>query len=342
MLPNRQGTDRDHKLSSFIGGMRPNSLQSLEIIGDAGLGAETFLALNTHSESLKELKLAFESDVLHHLSLVKGCKALETIKLETMGWTELDESYSDVVAELRNWLSECQHLSELEFANFTFFNFTSAPSLTLPVLLSEKITLRKLSIDGYVVGDHRLFHEALVHQPSLRSLFLAGDSEAMVRDDIDTLVDSLSQLRELRELELRGVSDYFKDEHIIRIALSLQHLEDLYTTGLELTDNVLEGVSLLKNLTSVTFAAISSFTTDGLLEFVSHLGPGNQGIIFSVDMADPGGRLTEAEQSLVRSAFVEQAGGRFEYTLLRGKRLLRRSFSHSFAFLSLSYSYEDN
>lgn len=303
--------------------MSPNTLRSLDTIADTGLGAESLLALSSHKESLKELKLCFKTDVLSHLPLLQPCAALETVKLEDMdGWTDLDSSMPEVFSETKTWLTGCQNLAELEFVGFS-----SAPSLAIPLLSNQAIHLRKLSLNGYDTKSHRSFHRTLVHQQaSLRSLFLSGDSDGLVRDDIDTLVESLSELKALRELELRGVSDFFKDEHINRLVLSLPFLEDFYTTGLELTDNILDGVGTLQILKTVTFAAISAFSIDGLLEFVSKLGQGNQGIVFSVEMADPASRLTEEEQSIVRDAFVANAGGRFEYTLLRGKSVTLRNF----------------
>lgn len=56
------GQDRDHKFSQFISAMKPNSLRDISIIRDIGAAAETFLALNAHGSSLKELKICISDD----------------------------------------------------------------------------------------------------------------------------------------------------------------------------------------------------------------------------------------------------------------------------------------
>jgi hypothetical protein len=57
---------------------------------------------------------------------------------------------------------------------------------------------------------------------------------------------------------------------------------------------------------------------DGLLDFISRLGPGNQGIRLSVDMADTDTLLSEDELTLVRENLAEKVGGTLEYMALRG------------------------
>jgi hypothetical protein len=139
----------------------------------------------------------------------------------------------------------------------------------------------------------------------------------MFRDDLDILVDSLKQLTELRDLHLI-LPEVLRDEHLITIIADLTLLEDLYVSGLELNDIVLPHLASLPNLRTVTISGISKFTMDGLLDFVSRLGPGNQGIRLSVDMADTDTLLSEDELTLIRDNLVEKAGGTLEYMALRG------------------------
>ena len=100
---------------------------------------------------------------------------------------------------------------------------------------------------------------------------------------------------ELRELKLTGVSDFFNDERIKLILEELPLLEDLYFGGYGVTDVILPSLSKLKNLRSIGIVAISAFTADGLLEYISTLGPGNQGLQMTVDMADTDSLLTDEE-----------------------------------------------
>jgi hypothetical protein len=255
--------------------------------------------------------LSLATAALPHLSLLAGCTALETLRLEDAdGVIDLKATQHDVFSDVVAWLRECSNLH-----NLGLLNVVDAAALVLPLLTQEGITFRKLEIDTYVVRSNKLFHRALIHQrTSLRALTLSGDSDEMFRDDVDVLVDSLSALTELRELELRGVSDWLKDEHFVQIIDKLDKLEDFYISGLEVTDAVLEKAAGLRNLRSITFMVMSKFTVDGLLEFVSKLGPSNQGLVLLVGMADPGELLSEEEVQLVRDALMVKVGGRLEYT----------------------------
>jgi len=211
------------------------------------------------------------------------------------------------------WLKKCENLQQLVFPNFQ-----SGAAIATPVMLEHNIELTHLEMDNYTLKDHKKFHQALVHQQSsLRYLSLSGDTDGMFRDDLDTLVDSLKQLHQLRDLKLL-LPEVLRDEHLVTILGNLESLEDLYVSGLELNDVVLEGVAGLPNLRNVTLSGISKFTVDGLLDFVSHLGPGNSGIRLSVDMADPDTMLPEDSVTMIRECLVEKTDGTLEYMALRG------------------------
>ena len=267
--------DRDQKLAKFLSAIRPQSLKVLELIRDIGAGPETFLALNEHSKSLTELKLCTSDDALPHLSLLRGCTAIEVLEIEVdNGTINLEKTQNDVFLETIAWLRQCSSLRRL-----TFHKFLSAPSLVAPLLLEDKIKLQRLQIPDYIAKDNQLFHQALVNQKvSLRGLSLDGDTEDMVYEDVEILVDALRQLTELRELRLVLLPEVLQDEHLISIIDNLPKLEDLYVSGLEMKDGVLASLANLRNLRSVAFTGISKFTSDGLFDFIMCLGPGNQGI----------------------------------------------------------------
>jgi hypothetical protein len=256
-------------------------MRMLETIRDIGAGAETFLALSAHSESLKDLRLCVSDDSLQHLSLLRGCIGLESLRIEdTGGRINLEKTQNDVFLETIDWLRKCEDLR-----NISFTRFQSASAIITPLLLEDKIELRKIEIDSYVPRESEVFHRALTHQSSsLRVLQLLGDTDGMFRDDVDVLVDSIKQLTGLTTLKLGLVQEIFQDDHLIAIIDNLRLLEELYITGIEIRDRVLESVAHLSNLRSVTFSGISKFTTDGLLEFVSRLTPGNQGLRVLIDM----------------------------------------------------------
>ncbi|KAF2872174.1 hypothetical protein BDV95DRAFT_492405, partial [Massariosphaeria phaeospora] len=176
MIYSWHAEDRDHKFSKFIGALKPNSLKTLDIIGDINLAAESFLALTTHGESLKDLSFCVSSESLPHISLLRGCTALESLRIEDAhGTTNLEATQNDIFLETIDWLKNCEDLRSLSFTRLQ-----SAASIATPLLLQDNIKLRKLEIDSYLPQDSRLFHQALIHQRrTLMFLSLSGDTEGM-------------------------------------------------------------------------------------------------------------------------------------------------------------------
>ncbi|KAH3917938.1 hypothetical protein HBI56_178390 [Parastagonospora nodorum] len=303
----------DHKFAKFLGALRPNSLKQLHTISDIRAGAETFLALNQHGESLEDLKLCISNDSAPFLNLLAGCTALKYLRIEDYhGQVDLEATQNDVFLEVIAWLRKCQHLQHLIFPKLQ-----SGAALATPVLLEPNIRLTHVEMDNYTLKDHQNFHQALVHQQSsLKNLSLSGDTDGMFRDDLDTLVDSLKQLHELRDLKLL-LPEVLRDEHLITILGNLKALEDLYVNGLELNDDVLDSVAGLPNLRNVTLSGISKFTVDGLLEFVNKLDVGNSGIRVTIDMADPDTMLSDESVNMLRECLDQKTGGTLEYMALR-------------------------
>jgi hypothetical protein len=306
--------NNDHRFAKFLGALRPNSLRQLHTISDIRAGAETFLALNQHGESLEDLRLCISNDSAPFLGLLGGCTSLKYLRIEDyVGQVDLEATQNDVFLDVIAWLRKCTNLQHLVFPRLQ-----SGAAIATPVLLEHDIRLTHLEMDNYVLKDHKAFHQALVHQQSsLKYLSLIGETDGMFRDDLETLVDSLKQLHELRELKLL-LPEILKDDYLIAIISSLKRLEDLYVSGLELNDVVLDSVASLPNLRSVTLSGISKFTLNSLLDFVSGLGPGNSGIRVTIDMADPDTLLPEESVNVVRDCLVEKTGGILEYMALRG------------------------
>ncbi|KAA8615465.1 hypothetical protein PtrSN002B_001560 [Pyrenophora tritici-repentis] len=313
MIYTWMSVDNDQKFAKFLSSMRPNTLETLQTISDVKAGSKTFAALNNHGESLADLRLCVSTDSIPHLSLLKGCTALKTLRIEDIhGTVDLEATANGVFLETVSWLKNCTDLQRL-----SFHKLQSGAAIITPVLLQDKIKLCSLEIDSYTLKDHRTFHQALVHQKSsLNVLFLSGDTEGMFRDDLDILVDSLKQLHQLWDLHLI-LPEVLRDDHLITIIANLALLEDLYVSGLELNDVVLPHLANLPYLRTVTISGISKFTLEGLLDFISRLGPGNQGIRLSIDMADTDTLLPEEELNLVRESLMEKVGGTLEYMALR-------------------------
>lgn len=315
MIYTWKSDDSDHKFAKFLSSLPPNTLRTLQTLGDIGAAAETFLALNNHGNSLEELRLCVSNDSLPHLSLLQGCTALKTLKVEDIhGSVDLEATQHDTFIETISWLSKCESLQRLSVSKLQ-----SGAAILTPVLLEHHLKLDSLEIDSYSLKEHKTFHQALVHQhSSLKLLSLQGETDGMFRDDLDILVDSLKQLHELRDLKLI-LPEVLRDEHLITIIENLALLEDLYVSGLELNDVVLDSLASLPNLRNVTLSGISKFTTNGLLDFISRLGLGNQNIRVTIDMADPDSLLANDDLILVRDCLREKTGGVLEYMALRGK-----------------------
>ena len=310
--------DADHAIATFIDGMQPNTLTYFETISLCRLGPETCLALNHHGKSLESLKLLLTDDGLPALALLQGCTSLSTLAVaSSTGTSDLKATQNDAFLEIVEWLRSCTRLSEVSFTNFV-----SAPDLLLPVLLNKEIKLQKLQINAseggmYVVQDHRDFHQALSQQPSLRRLLLRADPDPATRDDIDALMDAFTSLRDLRELSLFRISDYFTDTHISRLAVSLPNLEELYIGGYGISDAVFDSLAGLKSLRVLTFSGITTFTEAGIMGFVNKIEDGNRGLVLAVDNADPDTVLTQESQDMIRDSFSTKLDGRFEYQPLR-------------------------
>ena len=296
--------------------MPPQSLRSLETIRDVRIGAGSFLALCNHAYALKYLTLQLKPEVIPHLSLLRSCLALEVLNLTTDETGSIDLETIDLEAfrEVTIWLTECTMLKSLIFAEFG----VSVAVMVTPLLVQNPGQLEELQVEWYHGQDNGQFHQALTYQsPSLLSLSLRGES-AQSRDEMDTMVDNLSQLTGLRHLQLREISDNFSDRHITQLAENLTELEELVIGGLGPTDEVLDSLSQLHKLRSLTLTGISRFTADALIRFVDSLGSGNSGLILNIDMADSNFPLTDKEQEEVRQLLERKVGGRLDYTFWRG------------------------
>ena len=311
------GPDADKHLGEFISGLPPQTLKEMITISECGTSTMTCTALNEHSESLKRLELCFVRDELQALPLLQGCVALDTLRFEIPSPVDLKQVLGDTFQDLVTWLEQCTNLKDVSFDEFG----EAGPVLLTPLLLNEGTHLEEISLDGksnlYAAKDARDFHLALANQKTLHTLCLRGDGDDAVRDDLDAMVDSIKQLTNLRKLDLRGVADFFGDADIISILSPLPKLEEVCIGGWSITDAVLPTVAALPKLRAMNFLAITEFSLAGLLEFVSSLGVGNDGMHLAIDNADFEHSISEEELVLVREALAKTRQGRLDYIPLR-------------------------
>jgi len=299
-------------MAGFLNALRPNTLKEFTTISSCGVSLETCVALNSHGASLRDLNVTFGPHDISALMTLGNCTSIENLSLEMPSSFDTDAFQRDIVPALSAWLSECRNLRKIAFKEFG-----AAPTVLIPILLNKAVCLEELNLDAkknyYVVHQNREFHRALGQMRTLKALYLVGNGENVRRDDIDTLVDSLINLPELRILQLRGVSELLGEDAVIRLLSSLPLLEDVYVGGYGFSDKVLEVVATLQNLRSISFYAVTSFTCQGLLDFVETLGPGNEDIYLSIYMADTQHLLSDEEQATVRDALYRKVSGRMDY-----------------------------
>lgn len=310
--------DADHALATFISEMPENTLANLETVSHCRIGPQTCRALNRHGKSLVSLKLgSLDAAGVESLGLLQSCTAIETLALSSATSSpDLKATQNDTYLEIVAWLRSCNSLQDISLSEFV-----SAPDLLLHVLQNKETKLRSLQISAkqgeYVARDHHDFHRALGEQPSLRSLMLSADPEAMVRDDVETLMSAFCSLKDLRQLRLYRISDYFTDEQIVMLTQNLTKLEDLDITGYGVSDAIWSSLAKLP-LKVVNFGGITTFTENGTLDFIQMLGDSNRGLELAISHADPDTAIEQGSLDAIRDVLAEKLDGKFEYVLLRG------------------------
>ncbi|KAF7907766.1 uncharacterized protein EAF01_005352 [Botrytis porri] len=308
--------DTDRNPASFIKGLGQNSLLSLEVLSNCRIGPSFLTALNHHSQSLKSLRLqSLNSEAIKNLNILQRCTALETLDLEDSQHTvDLEATENDVFLEVIEWLGRCEKLRDL-----VLNRIVCAPAILKQVCLRNDIRLQRLVVTGPSLVNDTEFHRAISHQTELEVLELRGGSDEVfrVRDDIDNLLTSICQLTKLKELTIMESFEYFSSNEIKRLATSLPLLEKFHFSGYGIGDEILPYLSKLHNLRDVSIAAISSFTLDGLLAYVSTLRDTNQGLVLSVMSQNSDQDLAPLELQLIREGMIAKVDGKFDFALLR-------------------------
>jgi hypothetical protein len=310
-------SDTDQTFATFVKGLRPNSLEYFEMISFSNIASLSFTSLNQHAKSLTELKLGnLHDDAILALGQLKECTALRLLVLgDNIGSLQLEATQNDIFLEIVEWLSACSSLRDL-----TLKKFYDGPAILAQVLPSPNVSLVKLSLEGYVVRRHgsAAFHTSLSEQPNLQSVWLKGDGEDALLSDLDIMVDSLCRLGNLHELVLKDVSDEFDESHIIRLALGLPLLEDFWTSGDEVSSDILSYLTRLKHLKSLTLYAMTKFSSQEIVDFIYELDLRTQrGFNLSLMASHVEYDLSEEEVGFIREILKTRLDGRFDFVLWR-------------------------
>ncbi|GKZ31735.1 hypothetical protein AbraIFM66950_000500 [Aspergillus brasiliensis] len=293
----------------FLTELRPNTLEYFEILSYSQLGPRSIRSLGLHLDSLAELKLtSLTIETIAELPSLTAAPALKVLVLTDSIPAARDENFFAVVTRVAEWICTCKSLQRLELRRFVDDSY-----LLSQVLPHEGLHLTTLSLAGYAMADSRLFHEALASQQTLENLYLRGEGSEFPPGN-NILADVISRLNNLRELELKDISDGFTTDHVAYMAHTLPRLERLWISGEFFDDTTLSAFLDLPNLQSLSIHAFSNFTADGILSFISQLGPKNRGfnlaILNAVDST-----LTEEAQNVIRETLKVSVDGTFDYGL---------------------------
>ena len=278
------------------------------------LGPRTIQALGLHINKLTELKLtSLHIDSISQLASLPTPPLLAVLVLTDSMPAGRDEEFYAVVSRLAGWIRSCKALRKLELRRFV-----DDARLLSQALDGEDLKLETLSMAGYSIESNqgRAFHITLPAQKSsLRRLYLNGMGSSMPEYN-NILFDAVGEMKNLRELELKDISDYFTNEQIISLTSHLPNLEKLWISGEDVTDEVWSAFLQLPKLRTLIIQAICEFTAQGILDFVSQLGPERQG--FSLSILNAVKDIAEEAQIVIRDVIREQLGGSFDFGLARG------------------------
>ncbi|OJJ46705.1 hypothetical protein ASPZODRAFT_132829 [Penicilliopsis zonata CBS 506.65] len=294
----------------FLNELRPHTLEYFEVLSNSQLGPRSIRGFGCHLTSLEELKLtSLGIDAIAELASLGEAPALKVLVLTDSIPTARTEKFYEIIAKLALWIRSCRSLRRLELRRFV-----DDPALLSQVLTDEGLALTTLSLAGYAMSTSRAFHEALACQKSLQYLYLRGEGNEVV-DENEALADAVGQLCNLRELELKDISDFFTSDQVMLLTLGLYELQRLWISGDYFEDSVWIAFLCLPKLQSLVIHALSEFTSTGIIDFVSQLGPGSRGMHLSILNAVT--VITEESQVVIRDILKERLDGTFDFGLAR-------------------------
>ncbi|KAL2815726.1 hypothetical protein BJX63DRAFT_389477 [Aspergillus granulosus] len=302
--------DTEAEAEELFNTLRPGSLEHFEILSFHHLGPRSIKALGTQKDSLMELKLtSLEIDTIRELPSLGAFPALEVLALSDSARTAWTEEFYETVNKVADWMRSCKKLKRLELRKFM-----DDTHLLTKVLIEHDIRLSTLSLAGYKLANSGAFLGALPLQQSLEYLYLRGEGSEDTGDN-EKLVQAVSDLTNLRELELKDVSDWFTMDHVMALTPFLPKLERLWISGEAFNDSVWDAFACLSKLKSLVIYAMSNFTADGVIEFIARLGPENRGFNLSILNAISGLNFPDETQGMIREILADSLQGSFDFGL---------------------------
>ncbi|KKK15086.1 putative DNA polymerase alpha catalytic subunit [Aspergillus rambellii] len=297
--------------------LHPNSLEYFEVLSFSHLGSRSIKALGTQRESLVELKLTYlDIEAIAELPSLSELPKLEVLALTDSMPTTWNDQFYTTIGQVADWIRSCKKLKRLDLRKFV-----DDAELLTQVLANNEIRLTSLSFAGYMLANSRGFFDAVCTHQSLEVLYLQGEGSETPEDN-EKLVQALIGLQDLRELELKDVSDWFTMDHVMTLTPFLPRLERLWISGEAFDDSVWSAFLCLQNLQSLAIYALSNFTAEGVLDFITQLGPGNRGLSLSILNAASDIYFPEEAQNLIREILATKLDGSFDFGLVQARAKL--------------------
>jgi hypothetical protein len=300
-------------IAAFFSALRPNSLQKFEVLSRNSLGEITLAALDNHAESLRVLHLrSLLPSAIRSLNLLSGCTALESllIEKEITDRSGLDVFTDVELTQVAMWISNCKALRELSFNHLR-----DALPILKHVLQAPGIRLEQLVIQDYQSSSEEITTStwsALGQQNQLELLTIASQDsslDGLILAQHPELTDSICRLSNLTTLNL--MQAYVSSAETRRIAIALPRLEELSFGGDLVDDWILEPLSMIPKLVSLSINAITAFKFDSLQNFARRLDPvANSGI--RVDLLNQWyeAKLSDEEETWLNEYFARNLNGR--------------------------------
>ncbi|KAF3019420.1 hypothetical protein E8E14_012991 [Neopestalotiopsis sp. 37M] len=309
-----QGAAADENVASFLKILPRNSLQCFEILSVNDIGVQTLRALNAHAQSLKTLTLgSLPGGVMDSLNSLASCTALEHLSLENQRHNPWQLAGNDnLLKEIVDWIGSCRNLETLKL-----IDIGDSLLIVRDVLVSPDVRLRKLDLQGFSSQDDELYAaawSALGQQETLEDLTIGGLDgmpDALVVHETPVLADSICQLSNLKELDLKRAS--IRAIELRRIVTALPQLTNLGFGGDWIDDQILESIVKLQNLNRLLVNALSVFTFDGLQTFATKLNPEqHKGIVVEINNQIGKWKFTEEEVEWLAEFFTTKLEGRID------------------------------
>ncbi|KAI2637281.1 hypothetical protein GGS21DRAFT_489057 [Xylaria nigripes] len=299
-------------MAGFFLALRPNSLRRFEVHSANGFNNVTIAALNnTHAKSLRVLHLRSLRIVPHPSGQpLSQCTSLESLLIEN----DVDRSGLNFPAEpipnqLAQWISSCKALREL-----SLIHVPEALEVLKEVLQTPEIRLEQLIVQDYESAsddDEKIIWNALGLQDRLKQLTIASQDSAPDSPILyfhPELTDSICRLSNLTALNL--MQAWVSTAEVNRFCTSLPHLEELSFGGDIVNASILEHLSTLPKLTSLSITALTAFRFHQIRRFAQRLDPvTNRGI--RVDLLNQwfDARLTERQVARLNEFFADRLNG---------------------------------